>query len=84
MALARCSCGGQRFFRSYGNQLPLYLGEQPEQGHRDRAVIGLTKMAQIADLSYDRLAWCNNWDLREEQKALKRRIGRIVLTMNVI
>jgi TnpA family transposase len=28
--------------------------------------IGLTKMAQIADLSYDRLAWCNNWYLREE------------------
>jgi hypothetical protein len=22
--------------------------------------IGLTKMAQIADVSYDRLAWCNN------------------------
>ena len=28
--------------------------------------IGLTKMAQIADLRYDRLAWCNNWYLREE------------------
>lgn len=28
--------------------------------------IGLTKMAQIADLSYDRLAWCTNWYLRED------------------
>jgi TnpA family transposase len=28
--------------------------------------IGLAKMAQIADLNYDRLAWCNNWYLRED------------------
>ncbi len=28
--------------------------------------IGLTKMAQIADLRYDRLTWCNNWYLRED------------------
>jgi TnpA family transposase len=28
--------------------------------------LGLTKMAKIADLSYDRLAWCTTWYLREE------------------
>lgn len=28
--------------------------------------LGLTTMAQIADLSYDQLAWCTNWYLREE------------------
>jgi len=28
--------------------------------------LGLTKMAQIASLSYDQLIWCNNWHIREE------------------
>lgn len=28
--------------------------------------IGLTRMAQVADLTYDQLAWCNGWYLREE------------------
>jgi TnpA family transposase len=38
--------------------------------------IGLTKMAQIADLSYDRLAWCATWYLREE--TLKAAVAAIV------
>ncbi|MGA9926896.1 MAG: Tn3 family transposase [Isosphaeraceae bacterium] len=28
--------------------------------------IGLTRMAQISDRAYDRLAWCTTWYLREE------------------
>jgi TnpA family transposase len=27
---------------------------------------GLTRMAQMSDLSYDQLAWCTTWHLREE------------------
>jgi TnpA family transposase len=38
--------------------------------------IGLTKMAQIADLSYDRLAWCTTWYLRED--TLKAAMAAIV------
>jgi TnpA family transposase len=38
--------------------------------------IGLTKMAQIADLSYDRLAWCTTWYLRED--TLKAAVAAIV------
>ncbi len=38
--------------------------------------LGLTKMAQIADLSYDQLAWCTTWYLREE--TLKAAITAIV------
>ena len=28
--------------------------------------LGLTRMAQICDHAYDRLAWCTTWYLREE------------------
>lgn len=38
--------------------------------------IGLTKLAQIADLSYDRLAWCNTWYLRED--TLKAAVATLV------
>jgi TnpA family transposase len=38
--------------------------------------IGLTKMAQIADLSYDRLAWGTTWYLRED--TLKAAVAAIV------
>jgi TnpA family transposase len=38
--------------------------------------IGLTKMAQIADLSDDRLAWCTTWYLRED--TLKAAVAAIV------
>jgi len=38
--------------------------------------IGLTKMAQIADLSDDRLAWCTTWYLRED--TLKTAVAAIV------
>jgi TnpA family transposase len=37
---------------------------------------GLTKMAQIAEVRYDQLAWCNNWYIREE--TLKAAVGAIV------
>jgi Tn3 transposase DDE domain len=37
---------------------------------------GLTRMAQLADLSYRKLAWCTTWYLREE--TLKPAIASIV------
>jgi len=37
---------------------------------------GLAKMAQSSDLTYDRIAWCNNWYLREE--TLREAINRLV------
>src|SRR6266436_8869832 len=37
---------------------------------------GLTRMAQLADLSYRQLAWCTTWYLREE--TLKPAIASIV------
>jgi hypothetical protein len=37
---------------------------------------GLTRMAQLADLSYRQLAWCTTWYLREE--TLKPAIAGIV------
>jgi len=38
--------------------------------------IGLAQMAQISNLSYDKLAWCTNWYLREE--TLRTAITRVV------
>jgi TnpA family transposase len=38
--------------------------------------LGLTRMAQIADVTYRQLAWCTNWHLREE--TLKAAVARIV------
>jgi hypothetical protein len=37
---------------------------------------GLTTMAEVAELSYRRLAWCTNWYLREE--TLRPAIAAIV------
>ena len=37
---------------------------------------GLAQFAEVADLSYDRLAWCTNWYIREE--TLKTAITSIV------
>ena len=38
--------------------------------------IGLTRMAQISDRAYDRLAWCTTWYLREE--TLRAAVAAIV------
>jgi TnpA family transposase len=37
---------------------------------------GLVKMAQISDLTYDQLAWCNNWYIRED--TLQEAINKLV------
>jgi TnpA family transposase len=61
-------------------------GSEPRTPHLQRHLyaailaqgcnLGLTRMAQSADLSYDRLAWCTNWYLREE--TLKAAVGTLV------
>lgn len=38
--------------------------------------LGLTRMAQIADVTYRQLAWCTNWYMREE--TLKAAVTKIV------
>jgi TnpA family transposase len=38
--------------------------------------LGLTRMAQIADQSYDSLAWCSTWYVREE--TLRAAVGAVV------
>ena len=38
--------------------------------------LGLTRMAQISDRTYDRLAWCTTWYLREE--TLRAAVAKLV------
>lgn len=40
--------------------------------------IGLTRMAQISDRSYDHLAWCTTWYLREE--TLRAAVAAVSIT----
>jgi TnpA family transposase len=61
-------------------------GSEPRTGSLERHLyaatlaqacnFGLTRMAQIADVTYRQLAWCNNWYIREE--TLKPAVAAVV------
>jgi TnpA family transposase len=52
--------------------LPLLYASIVAQGCN----IGVTRMAQVADIGYERMAWCANWHLREE--TLKSAVDTLV------